>query len=181
MSEADYLRIPERVNMAWQAPGKRKMQDGLDNLEHTVRANADSVLTGQPVDAELVDRIRPDLLIWATGAVQNIPDIDGLDSQYTMTSLEYFRGDKPAKGPRVLVIGAGGVGYDDYPAHVGFRAATVCDAGGAERLYFGNLGIPAEIVYWDETGQTLLPVFKVEPNGDDYGTATPGWRFPFRG
>jgi pyruvate/2-oxoglutarate dehydrogenase complex dihydrolipoamide dehydrogenase (E3) component len=41
-----------------------------------------------------------------------LPDIQGLDSQYTMTSLEYFRGEKELRGPRVLVIGAGRVGVE---------------------------------------------------------------------
>jgi len=101
-----------QFSLAWQAPGKQKMQDGLDNLEYCVNANVDSVITGQPVSAELVGRVQPDLLVWATGAVQNIPDIAALDSEYTMTSLEYFKGEKPVKGPRVLVIGAGRTGLE---------------------------------------------------------------------
>jgi len=64
------------------------------------------------VDADLVKEIQPDLVVWATGAAQNLPDIQGLDNQYTMTSLEYFRGEKELRGPRVLVIGAGRVGVE---------------------------------------------------------------------
>ncbi|MBC2709513.1 MAG: FAD-dependent oxidoreductase [Desulfosarcina sp.] len=84
-----------QFNLAWQAPGKQKMRDGLDNLASCVKANAEAVLTGRAVDTDLVGDIRPDLLVWATGAHQNVPDIQGLDSQYTMTSLEYFSGAKP--------------------------------------------------------------------------------------
>ena len=50
--------------------------------------------------------------MWATGAVQNIPEIQGLDTQYTMTTLEYFSGDKEVKGPRIMVIGAGRTGLE---------------------------------------------------------------------
>ena len=105
-------RLGGQFNLALQAPGKQKMQDGLDHLAFCVNANTDVVLTGKAVDKNLVADIRPDLLVWATGAHQKIPEIQGLDSQYTMTSLEYFSGSKPVKGPRVLVIGAGRTGLE---------------------------------------------------------------------
>jgi len=54
----------------------------------------------------------PDLLVWATGAEQNIPQIDGLAEHDHMTAVEYFRGAKAVKGPRVLVIGAGRSGLE---------------------------------------------------------------------
>ena len=101
-----------QFNLAWQAPGKQKMQDSLDNLACSAIANAEVVLTGRAVDKDLVADIQPDLLVWATGAHQKIPEIKGLDSQYNMTSIEYFSGAKPVKGPRVLVIGAGRTGLE---------------------------------------------------------------------
>ncbi len=101
-----------QFNLAWQAPGKQKMQDSLDNLACSAIANAEVVLTGRAVDRDLVADIQPDLLVWATGAHQKIPEIKGLDSQYNMTSIEYFSGAKPVKGPRVLVIGAGRTGLE---------------------------------------------------------------------
>ncbi|MBW1644110.1 MAG: FAD-dependent oxidoreductase [Deltaproteobacteria bacterium] len=105
-------KLGGQFNLAWKAPGKQSMQEGLDNLEYLVKANTESVILGRAVDADLIDEISPDLLVWATGAVQNIPEIKGLSSQYSMTSLEYFNGDKPVKGPRVLVIGAGRTGVE---------------------------------------------------------------------
>ena len=101
-----------QFNLAWQAPGKQAMQEGLDNLKYCARANAETVLTGRAVDLELVRQVRPDLLIWATGAVQNIPEIEGLDTQNRMTSIEFFKNETAIKGPRVLVIGAGRTGLE---------------------------------------------------------------------
>ena len=105
-------RLGGQFCLAWQAPGKQKMQDGLDSLEYCLMAHSDSVVTGKAVDAALLDEIAPDLLVWATGAVQNIPAIEGLEDAYTMTSLEYFSGKKEVKGPRILVIGAGRTGLE---------------------------------------------------------------------
>jgi len=98
--------------LAWQAPGKETMKDGLEALEKAVEESGASILTSRAVDPGLVKEHEPDLLVWATGAVQNIPEIPGLGEQYTMTSLEYFRGEKEVHGPRVLVIGAGRTGLE---------------------------------------------------------------------
>jgi 2,4-dienoyl-CoA reductase-like NADH-dependent reductase (Old Yellow Enzyme family)/NADPH-dependent 2,4-dienoyl-CoA reductase/sulfur reductase-like enzyme len=105
-------RLGGQFNLAWQAPGKQTMQEGLDHLEHRVRSIADTVVTDKRLDADLVREIQPDLLVWATGAVQNIPEINGLEGQNQMTSLEFFSGEKPVLGPRVLVIGAGRTGLE---------------------------------------------------------------------
>ncbi len=105
-------RLGGQFNLAWQAPGKKEMQKGLENLDVRVRGNVDKVLFNTTVDAELVQKTKPDLLVWATGSIQNIPDIEGLDTQHIMTSLEYFKGQKQVQGPRVLVIGAGRTGLE---------------------------------------------------------------------
>jgi 2,4-dienoyl-CoA reductase-like NADH-dependent reductase (Old Yellow Enzyme family)/thioredoxin reductase len=101
-----------QFNLTWQAPGKEKMKDGLDAIVHSVKTTGVSVLTDQAVDSHFINQIRPDLLVWATGAVQNIPDIEGLNGQNTLTAVEYFQGDKKVQGPRVLVIGAGRAGLE---------------------------------------------------------------------
>ena len=101
-----------QFNLTWQAPGKEKMKDGLDAIVHSVKTTGVSVLTDQAVDSHFINQIRPDLLVWATGAVQNIPSIEGLGDQHTLTAVEYFQGGKEVRGPRVLVIGAGRAGLE---------------------------------------------------------------------
>jgi 2,4-dienoyl-CoA reductase-like NADH-dependent reductase (Old Yellow Enzyme family)/thioredoxin reductase len=98
--------------LAWQAPGKETMKQGLDGMAHALKTSKATILLNREVDAALMDAEKPDLMIWATGAVQKIPEIDGLSDQYAMTSIEYFQGAKPVKGPRVLVIGAGRTGVE---------------------------------------------------------------------
>jgi len=105
-------RLGGQFNLAWQAPGKKAMQNGLENLDMRVRAKVDKVLFNKTVGAKLVQKIKPDLLVWATGAIQNIPDIEGLETQHVINSLEYFKGEKQVQGPRVLIIGAGRTGLE---------------------------------------------------------------------
>ncbi len=98
--------------LAWQAPGKERMKDGLDSLERSLKASGATVLLNRSVGRDLVQDLKPDLLVWATGAVQNIPEIPGLENQYSLTSPEYFAGEKAVRGSRVLVIGAGRTGLE---------------------------------------------------------------------
>ena len=98
--------------LAWQAPGKEAMRSGLKGFERAVKESGAPVLLNRTTDATLVREIQPELLVWATGALQNIPEIPGLNDQYTMTALEFFNDQKEVHGPRVLVIGAGRTGLE---------------------------------------------------------------------
>jgi thioredoxin len=101
-----------QFSLAWQAPGKQSMREGLYALNYCTRTIAESVIMGRKVDVDLVREVQPDLLVWATGAVQNFPGIDGLHDQYVMTSVDFFGGEKEVRGPRILVIGAGRSGLE---------------------------------------------------------------------
>lgn len=98
--------------LAWQAPGKEKMKEGFDSIKRSVKSSGTSLLMNRAVDADLVKEIQPDLLVWAVGAVQNIPKIQGMDNQYVMTCVDYYREEKKVKGPRILVVGVGQVGLE---------------------------------------------------------------------
>jgi len=88
------------------------MREGLYALNYWTRVAVESVIMGRKVDVDLVREVQPDLLVWATGAVQNFTDTEGLHDQYVMTSVEYFGGEKEVQSPRVLVIGAGRSGLE---------------------------------------------------------------------
>jgi 2,4-dienoyl-CoA reductase-like NADH-dependent reductase (Old Yellow Enzyme family)/thioredoxin reductase len=98
--------------LAWQAPGKEAMREGLESLEQRVKQSGATILLNRTVDAAFVREMQPDLLVWATGALQNEPDIPGLKEQHAMTASEFFTGEKKIRGPRVLVIGAGRTGLE---------------------------------------------------------------------
>jgi 2,4-dienoyl-CoA reductase-like NADH-dependent reductase (Old Yellow Enzyme family)/thioredoxin reductase len=98
--------------LAWQATGKKAMKEGFESLVCAVKEKVASVISNRIVDAALVKELQPDLLVWATGPLQNIPDIPGLNNQHTITALEFFTGKKQVRGPRVLLIGAGRTGIE---------------------------------------------------------------------
>ena len=100
-----------QFHFAWQAPGKEKMKDGLEGFEVQVKKKV-PIQMNTAVTPDLLKSIKPDILVWATGVMQNIPGIEGLGDQNNITSLEYFRAEKLVTGPRVLVIGAGRTGLE---------------------------------------------------------------------
>jgi 2,4-dienoyl-CoA reductase-like NADH-dependent reductase (Old Yellow Enzyme family)/thioredoxin reductase len=110
VEKADHLG--GQFSLAWQAPGKRAMKEGLASLARAVKESVASILLSRTVDRALVKELQPDLLVWATGTLQNIPEIPGLSHQYTITALDFFAGEKDIRGPRVLVIGAGRTGLE---------------------------------------------------------------------
>ncbi len=97
--------------LAWKCPGKSEMKAGLEDFEAAVRRSGVNVILNTEVNESVIKEYRPDLLVWAVGANQNVPLIPGLENQYVLTSIEYLEG-KEVKGPRVLVIGAGRVGLE---------------------------------------------------------------------
>ncbi|MBW1802920.1 MAG: FAD-dependent oxidoreductase, partial [Deltaproteobacteria bacterium] len=101
-----------QFDFAWKAPGKEKMKESLESLASSLMDSGATIIPGRAVDSDLVRELQPDLLVWATGAVQNIPEIPGLENQHCLTSLEYFAGEKEIRGPRILVIGAGRNGLE---------------------------------------------------------------------
>jgi 2,4-dienoyl-CoA reductase-like NADH-dependent reductase (Old Yellow Enzyme family)/thioredoxin reductase len=105
-------RLGGQFALAWQAPGKEKMKEGLESIERSLRSSGATILLDRSVYAAAVGEFQPDLLVWATGGIQNFPEILGLENQYTLTSVEYFTGEREIKGPRVLVIGAGRTGIE---------------------------------------------------------------------
>jgi 2,4-dienoyl-CoA reductase-like NADH-dependent reductase (Old Yellow Enzyme family)/thioredoxin reductase len=105
-------RLGGQFALAWQAPGKQTMLDGLESIERSLRSSGATIILDRAVDPSDINEFRPDLVVWATGALQKIPDIPGLKNQYTFTSVEYFAGQKEIKGPRILVIGAGRTGLE---------------------------------------------------------------------
>lgn len=99
-----------QFKLAPLAPHKEKMTRPLDGLVERTRRLVSEIHLSTEFTADAAATF--DNVIVATGSRQRAVDVDGLDEQHWMTSLELFREQKDVKGPRVLVIGAGMVGME---------------------------------------------------------------------
>jgi len=99
-----------QFEMAHQAPHKGSMVRPLNSLIlHTEKCGAE-IKTSTIATPENLDGF--DHYIVATGSRQKSPEIKGLETQNTMTSLEFFEKTKQVNGKRILIIGAGMVGIE---------------------------------------------------------------------
>ncbi|NOZ13640.1 MAG: FAD-dependent oxidoreductase [Acidobacteria bacterium] len=106
-----------QFRLAPLAPHKELMRRPLQGLINRARRLVSDIrLNAEPADEDLKAY---DFIIAATGSRQRIAGIKNLETQYWMTSLEFFENKKAVKGKRVLIVGAGMVGMEAAEVLVG--------------------------------------------------------------
>ncbi len=115
--EAD-AQIGGQLNMARQIPGKEEFHGLVDWLTGEVnRSGIDLRLNQRATAADLADY---EEVIIATGVTPRDPQIAGQDAPHVLRYTDVLRG-KAKVGARVVVVGAGGIGFDvaEYLTHQG--------------------------------------------------------------
>ncbi|MFQ6075048.1 MAG: FAD-dependent oxidoreductase [Candidatus Bathyarchaeia archaeon] len=99
----------------------------LDYLSAQVKKLGVETELGREVTPELVEEIRPDVVIVATGSTPIIPEIPGVEKGIVVTAVDLLFGKKEA-GETVLVAGGGLVGCETavYLARKG-RKVTIAE------------------------------------------------------
>ncbi|HYE68139.1 MAG TPA: FAD-dependent oxidoreductase, partial [Anaerovoracaceae bacterium] len=93
------------------APRKGEFSKAAESLgERAVAAGVDIRLQTM-VTPELIDQIKPDFTIIATGSEPIVPGMKGIDGGNVFTAHDILKGNKTAGG-RVVVIGGGLVGLE---------------------------------------------------------------------
>jgi 2,4-dienoyl-CoA reductase (NADPH2) len=99
-----------QLNLAKQVPGKEEFHETLRYWKRQTEATGVSVHLGRRVSAEELLAGRYDEVIIATGVLPRDPGIPGQGHPMVKSYIEVLRG--AVVGHRVLVIGAGGIGFD---------------------------------------------------------------------
>jgi len=125
--------IGGQFNVAKRVPGKEEFAETLRYFEHRLRDLEVQVRLGQRVDAETLRAGEYDEVVLATGISPRVPAIPGIDHPKVLSYLDVLRERRPV-GPRVAVIGAGGIGFDtsEYLVHAGPATSLDRDAFWAE-------------------------------------------------
>ena len=98
-----------QLNLAKVIPGKEEFHGLVEHLARRLHASGAAVHLGRAVTAADLDGY--DEVIVATGVVPRDPRIPGQEHPKVLSYLEVLRERKPV-GPRVAIIGAGGIGFD---------------------------------------------------------------------
>ena len=141
-------RIGGQLNVAREIPGKQEFDETLRYFDHQLAATGVAVKLGVRVDADDLDGY--DEVVLATGVTPRVPDLPGVDRPNVLGYLDVLR-DKAPVGPRVAVLGAGGIGFDvaEYLTHPGEDSSA--DVG----AFLAEWGVGAEL---DTPGGLARPV-----------------------
>lgn len=110
-------------------PGKEEFADYLRYLRLQIAKSPVEVRLNTLVTPELVNELRPDVVMLASGALPQIPDIPGVHGSHVFTAEDALHLDIP--GRRIVVLGASGTGCEtaQYLRQRGPR----CDRGRTQR------------------------------------------------
>lgn len=101
-------RLGGQLNLAKQVPGKEEFFGLVDWFATAV---AEAGIELRLNEAATVDALRSfDEVVIATGVVPRDPEIEGQDLPHVLSYIDVLRGADVGK--RVVVIGAGGIGFD---------------------------------------------------------------------
>ncbi|MDE9563873.1 NADPH-dependent 2,4-dienoyl-CoA reductase [Xenorhabdus bovienii] len=102
-------QIGGQFNIAKQIPGKEEFYETLRYFDRQLALNGVEVKLNHTATASQLASF--DEIIIATGIIPRTPDIDGINHEKVLTYLDVLK-HKRNVGPRVAIIGAGGIGFD---------------------------------------------------------------------
>jgi 2,4-dienoyl-CoA reductase (NADPH2) len=103
--------IGGQFNMAKRIPGKEEFDETLRYFSHRLSDTGVELKLDTRADVASLKDAGYDAVIVATGVTPRALNIPGIDDPRVLSYLDVLRENKPV-GPRVAIIGAGGIGFD---------------------------------------------------------------------
>ena len=94
------------------APGKEKILWFRNYLVNQITKQHVEIRLNCPVDPEMIEREKPDVLILATGALPLVPAIPGIDQANVVTAEDVLAGKIELKHENIVILGGGNVGCE---------------------------------------------------------------------
>ncbi len=106
-------KLGGQVNLASVPPFMQEMGQLIKHLSTRVQKAGVQLELGKAVTPELVDEVKPDVVIVATGASPIIPEsIPGIDKNTVVTAWDVLAGHEASKASKVLIVGGGLTGCE---------------------------------------------------------------------
>ena len=103
--------IGGQFNMAKRIPGKEEFHETLRYFRRELELSGVKLRLGRmATHADLADGAFEDIVL-ATGVLPRVPSIPGLDHPKVLSYIDVLLNGRPV-GPRVAIVGAGGIGFD---------------------------------------------------------------------
>jgi len=104
-------RLGGQALLAAVPPGREEFGEMVRYLERQVEKKGVDVKLDTTVTAALVEGMKPDVIVLATGASQLAPPVDGIDGHDVVYAWDVLAG-KADTGDAVVVVGGGAVGIE---------------------------------------------------------------------
>jgi len=119
-------KLGGQLSLAILPPYKEELRNILEYLSNQMKTLKIPVRLGINVDAEVIKKTRPDVVVFATGSEPARPFIEGSVPEKLLTSHDVLAKKLP-KGESFLIIGGGNVGCElaEYLAEKGKRVSVV--------------------------------------------------------
>lgn len=106
-------KLGGQINIASVPPFMQEISQLIQYLSRQVEKAGVQVELGKEVTPELIDELKPDVVIVATGAEPLIPDsLRGTDRDNVVTAWEVLAGHEAALAGNVVIVGGGLVGCE---------------------------------------------------------------------
>jgi 2,4-dienoyl-CoA reductase (NADPH2) len=166
-----------QINLALRIPGKREFAEMLRYYRNQLVRTGVDLRLDTPVTAPMLAALRYDAVVVATGILPRKPAIAGIDHPGVVSYLDVITG-RVQCGPRVAIIGTGGIGYDvavflTAPSGVPDTVEAYLDTWGVDPAIATPGGIKPAAVHPAGREVTLFQRGKGRP-GERLGKST-GW------
>ncbi|MGV3571526.1 MAG: FAD-dependent oxidoreductase [Ramlibacter sp.] len=134
--------IGGQLNLARAVPGKEEFHELVRYYEARLDQEGVQVRLGQRPAARELAAARFDRIVVATGVRARSPGIQGMDHPKVVGYADLLSGRRQA-GPRVAVIGAGGIGFDvaEYLLHEVAGGGSAPDAADDVTAFLAEWGV----------------------------------------
>lgn len=105
-------KLGGQLNTAAIPPFKGEINELVDFLAGSAERLGVKIVLGQAVDEQVIDQIRPDEVVMATGSVPVVPDMPGIGNTKEATARDVLMGVPGAFAENVVVIGGGSTGCE---------------------------------------------------------------------
>jgi 2,4-dienoyl-CoA reductase-like NADH-dependent reductase (Old Yellow Enzyme family) len=95
-------RLGGQVLLAQEVPGRAEFGGAITNLRGEAERAGVKLVLGTAVDRAVVDELRPDVVVVATGATPRVPELELMDDPTIITAWDLFGGAEVPSG-RVVV------------------------------------------------------------------------------
>ncbi len=169
-----------QFNLAKVIPGKQEFAESIAYFEDRLHRAGVDVRTGTRVAADSLDPKSIDAVVIATGVLPRHPDISGSDHPSVASYADILSG-KAEAGDRVVIVGAGGIGFDvalylterDSRSHVDIEAFAA--AWDIDRSLTVPGGLQAPVAHDNDGGPHVT---MLQRNAGRFGTSlgrSTGW------